>query len=802
MPRKGSKAILITRPREEAEDFARELEAEGLTCLIEPMLEIEPVSFEIPAISDFQALIFTSANALKIFGDHAALRTMPIYVVGPNTQNIAKELRFEDIHSAPTAAELAECIKRGVGDKSRVLLHVRGRDTSYDMAEDLESDGYSVESLVVYEAEKRTVLSEVGSNAIRNSDISAVTFFSKRTAESFMACAEKANLGNDLNHIKALCISDSVVKCVQPEKWQEAYAAEAPDRAGMITLIKTHADFGENIQAGGLTMSAAENREDDMSTGPIENAREVIERFGGIRPMAKKIDVAVTTIQGWKKRNVIPATRRAAILEAAESFGVDLSDIIEGAPAANQNERAKPQIVEEVIEAEPVASSVPEASMRTGERAEKSSVAKDAAKAVADTPANKTTWIVVALVVIAALAVIALLFPQQNKYQEELDRLSALEARTQEIEGDVAAVQDQQSFFGTLIPEDLDQQLASLQEQAGQVKEQAGQAIERAQEVSADVLGEGAATLEERAQALEGHLQDLTGSPVLAGMLEKIEGLSAQPEGQSQLDLAMDGLSGIMGNLDLTGEGSTFETTLDAARGQNEALGQTFENVPATDLKAAALLLTMTQFRSSLNRDNEAFAQDLQVLTGLVGEDNPELIASLERLAPHAQSGVLTPGGLGDEFKTLAGDAVVASLKGEDVSVGERAQARFNEVFQVEKDGEMITGTETQVTLDTANKQLEAGDLEAAIATVQTLDGPAAAQMSGWLGKAEATLMAEKLKALLGQSINTQAFGAAGAAATGAIPGTSKLIQNEETGINILKRQSLPGAPGNANPFN
>ena len=561
-------------------------------------------------------------------------------------------------------------------------------------------------------------------------------------------------------------------------------------------------------------MSAAENREDDMSTGPIENAREVIERFGGIRPMAKKIDVAVTTIQGWKKRNVIPAARRAVILEAAENFGVDLSDIIEGAPAANQNERAKLQavddIAEEVIEAEPVASSVPSTSTRTDET---SSVAKDAVKAVADTPANKNTWIVIGLVIVAALAVIALLFPQQNKYQEEIDRLSALEARTQEIEGDVADVQDQQSFFGTLIPEDLDQQLASLQEQAGQVKEQAGQALEKAQEVSADVLGEGAGTLEERAQKLEGHLQQITGSPVLAGMLDKIEVMSGAPEGQSQLNAAMSSLSSILGGLDpqLVGESTSFEDSLDAARAQDEVLGQTFENVPATDLKAAALLLAMTQFRSSLNRDNEAFAQDLDVLTGLVGEDNPELIASLERLAPHAQSGVLTPSGLGDEFKTLAGDAVVASLKGEDVSVSERATARFNEVFQVEKDGELITGTDTQVTLNKANKQLEAGDLEAAIATVQGLEGPAAEQMSGWLGKAEATLIAEQFKALLGQSINTQAFGAAGGITVGGglldgnIPGSSTLIQNEETGINILKRNTLPGgfsAPEDANPFN
>ena len=31
---------------------------------------------------------------------------------------------------------------------------------------------------------------------------------------------------------------------------------------------------------------------------PIKNAPQIIEKFGGIRPMSSKINVAVTTIQG------------------------------------------------------------------------------------------------------------------------------------------------------------------------------------------------------------------------------------------------------------------------------------------------------------------------------------------------------------------------------------------------------------------------------------------------------------------------------------------------------------------------
>ena len=69
---------------------------------------------------------------------------------------------------------------------------------------------------------------------------------------------------------------------------------------------------------------------------PLKNAAEIIERFGGIRPMAAKIDTPVTTVQGWKKRDVIPGTRRAQIMDAASEHNIDISDLTE-AVASNEN---------------------------------------------------------------------------------------------------------------------------------------------------------------------------------------------------------------------------------------------------------------------------------------------------------------------------------------------------------------------------------------------------------------------------------------------------------------------------------
>lgn len=547
-------------------------------------------------------------------------------------------------------------------------------------------------------------------------------------------------------------------------------------------------------------MSASENE------NPIEKAEEIIERFGGIRPMAKKMDVAVTTVQGWKKRGVIPAARREAILAAALANDVDLSGLMTGelpAPVVEKIETVSSDVSGEtpqervVVEAEDDDADAEdeelENAVEESEREEPLEIPEEhrpevfggvpfpsSFSAAPEKPAIKPpkksisagVWLNGVLAVVIVAALVALLWPRVSARRTEEDRLKALEQQ-------VAKVEERQSFFGTLIPEDLDRQLETLREQAGETKEKLGEVVEKAQEISNDVLAEDAGTLDERAARLGSHLQDLARSPALAGMMERLQAWSGQQEGQEQIGQAVAELSAIIGSMG--GQAGELGMRLQAARLQSTTLNRVFDGVPASDLKAAALLLGVTQFRSSLDRDNQPFAADLEVVKGLVGQDDPELLAALDRLSPRAEQGVLTPAGLGSEFKSIAGEAVVSSLKGEDVSITERAKARLNEVLQIEKDGELLTGTETQAALAKTEKLLDNGDLEGAIQEARGLQGPAAETVAPWLDKAEATLAAQNVDAMLEQII-----GAGGADFT--LPGPEpKLIRNEETGITILK---------------
>lgn len=492
----------------------------------------------------------------------------------------------------------------------------------------------------------------------------------------------------------------------------------------------------------------------------LENAEEIIERFGGIRPMAKKMDVAVTTVQGWKKRNVIPAGRYEDVLKAAHENAVDLTGLLPAgaavkAPSAPKLAKddtsaallGKGTYVERPPESKSsFADNVAQAANTASRPASQIPLEAKLAKAE-QTAIAKSTWINLVLLAVAVCAILAVMWPQNQDDAEQAERIAALEEDVQEMQ----AEQDKQGFMGALIPKDLNQQIETLKDQAGQAQESMREVAKRAEAISTDVLSENAGTLEERYSKLQVHLAEIANSPALQAMAQKLQALQSSPAGEAQLNSAVSQLNAVITGLySVPGEQAPgeplLETALQSAREQSSVLGETFEGVPAEDLKAAALLLGMTQFRSSLGRDNEAFDDDLQVLLGLVGEDNPELKMSLERLAPYSEQGVLTPAGLSEEFKTMAGDAVVASLKGENVDVTERAKARMNEVFQVEKDGALVTGTDTQATLNSAENLLAEGNLEGAILEVQSLQGPAAEATKPWLTKAQATLMAQRAK--------------------------------------------------------
>ncbi len=544
----------------------------------------------------------------------------------------------------------------------------------------------------------------------------------------------------------------------------------------------------------------------------IENAAEIIEAFGGIRPMSSKINVAVTTIQGWKKRDVIPAARRGMLLEAGAANDVDLSKFFADAPAIevvgdlsnddkdacsepaeitisdnldeNPDEEAGEESVvveqdteevkpddndktDDVIdiplilsnEGKPVLKSASVSNVNSpkdidaGDLSGKPADYKDFAEIAmrAERKAiTKSVIIAVAIFLLVVAGLVALLFPDFKEFGNRGSRLAALE-------GDVSNIKDSQSAFKGFVPEDWSKQLNDLKSQVDQAKSSMESVAKNAKEISADIMNEKG--LEERVVQLQSYVTEIASENGIYALLSRFDNMENDPNGRNIIDSSMSELSDILAGM--KGEDESYlNAALAVARSENEALQQTLGSVPQNELKAAAMLLAMTQVRSSLNRSDEAFDQDLGILMNMVGPENPELSEALAKLAPHSKAGILSPAGLQSEFRTVAGDVVAASLSGEDVSFSEKASARMNEILQVEKDGELITGTDTQATVSNAGSMIDSGDISGAMSYLKSnLRAKELEPLRPWLRKAEAAINSRKAQKVIQQAIDMSVGG-------------------------------------------
>ncbi len=83
-------------------------------------------------------------------------------------------------------------------------------------------------------------------------------------------------------------------------------------------------------------------RQSESAAKGAQPVAQIIEAFGGLRPMAGKLKVAVSTVQGWKERDSIPTARHGEILSAAKAHNITLDPaVLSSSDHMTRNQTAK-----------------------------------------------------------------------------------------------------------------------------------------------------------------------------------------------------------------------------------------------------------------------------------------------------------------------------------------------------------------------------------------------------------------------------------------------------------------------------
>lgn len=240
--------LLVTRPERDASELIEQLRKSGCKVSHVPLLEIKfhkQVEFpgDIP-----QAILITSANGARAM---AGLAPMPIFenvlavTVGASSAEAAHEAGFKNIKTTDRGdvTGIIDFVRQNLKPGNGSLLYASGSKTTGDLAGELQSDGFVVNRVELYQAVPAEKLPESLCRSIRQGELDGVLLFSPRTAKIWLALALSQTGGcvsaDEMAKIKHYCLSENVAKIIDQGlgKFSDTIICKEPDTPSMLQAV-------------------------------------------------------------------------------------------------------------------------------------------------------------------------------------------------------------------------------------------------------------------------------------------------------------------------------------------------------------------------------------------------------------------------------------------------------------------------------------------------------------------------------------------------------------------------------------
>ena len=215
--------ILITRPLIDSEDLMGKLFSLGHKIIHIPTLKISSIKTESLDINKYDALIFTSANAVRSLKVVSEEKSKLCFCVGSITEKIARQSGYYNTLSAGgTVNALKNLIINSslINEKSK-LAYFCGDNVAYDLDLDLKKEGLKIVKIVNYTSKKITDLNDQNKKIISNHSPDIIFVYSLRSGESFIEITRNHSLYPLMTGSKVMCISEKVANVFKSDGWKK-----------------------------------------------------------------------------------------------------------------------------------------------------------------------------------------------------------------------------------------------------------------------------------------------------------------------------------------------------------------------------------------------------------------------------------------------------------------------------------------------------------------------------------------------------------------------------------------------------
>jgi uroporphyrinogen-III synthase len=233
--------LLVTRPEPDALSTAAALRALGHDVLLAPLLQFAPVANADLGTAPFAALLMTSANAARAIARHPRLGELvrlPVLAVGDRSAEAAREAGFGHVASAAGGAvELARLAVVQFGGTTARLLYLAGEDRAAHLAGALGAHGLTVHTVVVYRMAPASTLPPDVAAALSTWGVDGVLHYSRRSAQTYLRCAEAAGLGEEAARPVHYCLSEETAAPLVAAGAATIRIAPQPNEKSLLALV-------------------------------------------------------------------------------------------------------------------------------------------------------------------------------------------------------------------------------------------------------------------------------------------------------------------------------------------------------------------------------------------------------------------------------------------------------------------------------------------------------------------------------------------------------------------------------------
>ncbi|MDC6481893.1 uroporphyrinogen-III synthase [Pelagibacteraceae bacterium] len=215
--------ILITRPLIDAEDMMEKFFALGHKIIHLPTLKILPLAIDPINPDEFDAFIFTSANAIRKLKLNSNNKNLHCFCVGSLTEKIVRQAGFNNTSSAGGTVNALKnliMISEKINKNSK-LAYFCGDNISYNLDSELKKEGIKVKKIVNYSSEQIQDLNSENKKLIELYPPDLIFIYSSRSAQSFVAIVKNYSLGPLMTQSTVMCISEKVAYFFKSQGWEK-----------------------------------------------------------------------------------------------------------------------------------------------------------------------------------------------------------------------------------------------------------------------------------------------------------------------------------------------------------------------------------------------------------------------------------------------------------------------------------------------------------------------------------------------------------------------------------------------------